>query len=374
MRPRNGDYGVFPRKLGNGKEIYYYWTYDSDGKRKFRSTGETTYEGAIKVCRSLLKKGQLLTEKQYAFSTFTEHLFIYEECPYIQNRLMKGKTYSRSWAAQERRILVGMIQPHFTDRDLREITEREIDDWVMSLRAERKGAKTINHVITILKIVFGFAVKERLIEENPCEHIEPFALMTREKGIFTNDELERLFKRYDLSLWKSEAHFALNMTAAVTGMRLGELLGLRICMVNGNVITVANAWNPLDGLKSTKNGKVREIPIPEVLGKLIDRLAFGRDSQSYVFSPGSTPIDHKTVYKHFSAALNGIGIPPTERLRRNITFHSYRHTFNTRLIESGMNPETVRLLTGHTAGMTARYSHIQLSRISLPELPFAIPS
>jgi len=372
MRPRNGEYGVFPRKLDNGKEIFYYWTYDSDGNRKFRSTGKTTYEEAIKVCRNLLKNGQLLTEKRYSFSTFTERFFIYDECPYIQNRLMKGKTYSRAWAAQERRILMGLIQPHFAERDMREITEREIDDWIMSLRAERNGAKTINHIITILKIVFGFAVKERLIEENPCEHIEPFALVSREKGIFTDMELGTLFKSFDPRIWKFEAQYALNMTAAATGMRLGELLGLRICMVNGNVITVANAWNPLDGLKCTKNGKVREIPIPEVLVKTLARLSEGRDPQSYVFSFGAIPMDHKTVYKHFNAALNAIDIPPTERLRRNITFHSYRHSFNTRLIESGMNPETVRLLTGHTAGMTARYSHVQLARIPLPELPFAL--
>jgi hypothetical protein len=34
-----------------------------------------------------------------------------------------------------------------------------------------------------------------------------------------------------------------------------------------------------------------------------------------------------------------------------------------RLLESGLAPETVRLLTGHSAGMTARYSRIQLTNI-----------
>lgn len=54
MRPRNGEFGIYPRKVGNGKEIYYYWTYDSEGKRKYRSTGKLTYEDAVKVCRNLL--------------------------------------------------------------------------------------------------------------------------------------------------------------------------------------------------------------------------------------------------------------------------------------------------------------------------------
>jgi len=374
MRPRNGEFGVFPRKMSDGKEIFYYWSYDSEGVRKYRSTGKKTYEEAVKFCRNLLKNGRLLEEKRYLFSIFTEKLFIFDECPYIQNRLLKGKTYSRSWAARERQILLRTILPQFKDRDMREITEREIDDWIMSLRALRTGYKTMNHIITILKIIFGFAVKEKIIDENPCEHIEPFSITPREKGVFTIKELDELFSRVDPKVWSSEAHYALNMTAAVTGMRLGELLGLRICMVSGNVITVANAWNPVDGLKSPKNGKKRQIPIPNALASLLVQLSNGREPNAYVFSPGKIPMDHKTVYKHFKAALDAIGLSKEERISRNITFHSYRHSFNTRLIESGMNPETVRLLTGHTAGMTARYSHAQLVHISLPELPFAATS
>jgi hypothetical protein len=38
------------------------------------------------------------------------------------------------------------------------------------------------------------------------------------------------------------------------------------------------------------------------------------------------------------------------------------------LIESGLTPETVRLLTGHSAGMTARYSHAQLQNINYPAI------
>jgi hypothetical protein len=36
------------------------------------------------------------------------------------------------------------------------------------------------------------------------------------------------------------------------------------------------------------------------------------------------------------------------------------------LLESGLPPETIRLLTGHSAGMTARYSHAQLVNLTYP--------
>ena len=82
---------------------------------------------------------------------------------------------------------------------------------------------------------------------------------------------------------------------------------------------------------------------------------------------GRTPIDHKMVYRHFWHALSKIGINNELRKERNVSFHSYRHTFNTMLLEAGVHPETIRLITGHSAiNMTARYSHIQLS--NMPEI------
>jgi integrase len=86
----------------------------------------------------------------------------------------------------------------------------------------------------------------------------------------------------------------------------------------------------------------------------------------FIFTYNTLPMSHKSVYKRFYVALDTIGLDKAERKARNITFHSYRHLFNTRLLESGLAPETVRLLTGHSTAMTARYSHVQLANLKIP--------
>jgi len=53
--------------------------------------------------------------------------------------------------------------------------------------------------------------------------------------------------------------------------------------------------------------------------------------------------------------------------RLNKSLYSYRYLFYIMLIESGLAPETIRLLTDHSLGMTARYSHAQL--INLKQTP-----
>lgn len=367
--PSESTFGVYPRRLKSGKTVFYYWAYASSGKRIYKTTGVDSYEKAIRYCRDLLKFGKLVNEKRYTFSCYTSDFFLYDICPYIRTRLLHGKSYTKSWAMAQRNLLLSRIFPEFGDFDIREIYEDRIESWLYKLKQEGVGTKTLNHLITILRIIFGYALKSRDIDENPMEHIELFALKSAEKGILSREELKRLFIDESASLWDSKMHYTLNLTAAITGMRLGELLALRFNMIQPSYITVAYSWNTLDKLKCTKNGKVRKIPIPDMLYRLLCFLGENKESTDFVFSSGKKPIDHKTVYKYFYRALEKIGLSKTIREEKNITFHSFRHGFNTMLLESGIAPETVRLLTGHSAGMTARYSHVQLANMNY-SLPF----
>jgi integrase len=139
-------------------------------------------------------------------------------------------------------------------------------------------------------------------------------------------------------------------------------------------IIIEHSWNCLEGLKGTKSGKTRVVPISFNLAKALNNYISINNVCGYIFSSnnGKTPINHKVVYKHFWNALFKIGISTKLRKTRNISFHSYRHTFNTMLLEEGLNPETIRLLTGHsTQNMTARYSHVKLN--NMPEIISKLP-
>jgi len=357
-------FGVYPRKLKSGKTIYYYWANLGKGKRVYRSTGESTYEKAILHCRNLLKIGKLAVEKSCIFAKYTEHFFVWDECLYIKSRLLHGKSYTRGWAKKQLNLLITRIIPEFGDLDIREIYEKRIDGWLLRLKEEGVGFKTLNHLITILRIIFSYAVKAHDIEESPMANIELFSVKIPEKGILSREELVRLFPEDYGTVWQSKMHYTLNLTAVFTGMRLGEILALKYEMVNQNYITVAYSWSESDGLKCPKNERIRIVPIPEYLYMLLRSLNNDGKPSDYIFSNrGDKPLDHKSVYKHYYQGLDKIGITREVRASRRLSFHSYRHLLNTLLLESGIPPETVRLITGHNAQMTAHYSHIQLKNI-----------
>jgi integrase len=287
---------------------------------------------------------------------------------------LHGKSYTKGWAKAQRNLLAARIIPEFGSLDIREVYAKRVDAWLLRLKEEGTGYKTLNHLITILRIVFGYAAKAHDIEENPMGHIERFSGKSPEKGILSRDDLARLFSG-DGAVWPSRMHYALNLTAAATGMRLGELLALKFEKVEPYFITIAYSWSDTDGLKCPKNGRERKVPISESLYMLLHSLGDGRQPSDFIFSSrGDKPIGHKTVYKNYYHGLGKIGITRDLMREKRLTFHSYRHLFNTLLLECGVAPETVRLFTGHSARMTAHYSHVQLTSIQNPPLAsLAIP-
>jgi len=363
MRPRGSEFRVYPKKI-HGSIIFYFYTYDKNGKRRFRTTGKKNFDEAVRFCRNLQLKNQLHDEESLSFNAYTKDFFIFEKCPYINFRITRGHSYTRSWAKRQRYLLENILNQYFGAYALYKITFKEIGEFLLSLKNQNFSNKKLNHIITTLKNIFGYAEMERKIETNPCTGFKPFKVESPEKGVLTRDELDALFNEENRSqIWPEKMYFIINYMAVSTGLRLGELLALKPKDITSDLLKVSHSFNTDDGLKSTKNGKARVVRLYEKLVTLLTDFCREKQQDEFIFSlnNGKSPINHKTVYKRFWKALEKIGINKNERKHRNITFHSYRHYLNTYLLQSGWNPETVRLLLGHSGStMTARYSHIQL--------------
>jgi integrase len=74
------------------------------------------------------------------------------------------------------------------------------------------------------------------------------------------------------------------------------------------------------------------------------------NGQGYLFSEngGERPIERRRVLRALYAAFEKIGINDDERKKRNITFHSWRHFFNTRLRMANIADSKVQSVTGYS--------------------------
>jgi integrase len=136
------------------------------------------------------------------------------------------------------------------------------------------------------------------------------------------------------------------LTAAMTGLRQSELLGLRWRDVDWGAqrIRVRNAWvvgeHSADG-KSDLSTR-RSVPMADRLARELDRWSRrtvynGDDDLVFAHPHSGRPLDRTKLSRRFKQACANAGV-------RVIRFHDLRHTFSTRLAASGqpMRPRKIR--------------------------------
>lgn len=105
------------------------------------------------------------------------------------------------------------------------------------------------------------------------------------------------------------------------------------------------------------------MPLTDKVGKVLARvmeLTTYKEPADFVFCgrKRKAPLDHKIVQKRFAEALEGIGISDELRRDRGLSFHSWRHFFNSLLINGHVPLMKVQALTGHTTEkMSEQYFH-----------------
>jgi integrase len=299
-------FSLYRRRLLSGKVVFYYRTYNENGDLiTGRSTGQTTRTAAKEYCIRLNREGKLVPEKTAhikvpAFKDYSEGWWDYDTCPYLKSR--KGRRpISRGYAAQGLYAVANHLIPAFGERRIDLITEAEVDQWLTAFteqthlsndgkRVEHYKSSTANLAFKILKIMLNYAVKQKLIKTNPCKNVE--LLKTgdeKEIEILTPGEVKKLFPVKWETVWDERLFYTLNKLAACTGMRHGELLGLRGEFVYDTYIDVCAQYNRY-GYGDVKTHKPHNIPIPMGLRTDLE-LLMRENGEGYLFFhvPGLKP-------------------------------------------------------------------------------------
>jgi integrase len=162
--------------------------------------------------------------------------------------------------------------------------------------------------------------------------------------------------------WADDRAKLANMLAMVTGMRAGEIQGLRVQDLGKDCLYVRHSWNGMDGLKTTKTNESRvvEVPFPGFIWDLLTiarNNPHGQSMDGYIFwaeRKPDRPMEQMIFNRDLWKALMQAGMSETSA--KVYTFHGWRHYF-TSYMKERVNEKLLQQQTGHkTLVMLEHYS------------------
>jgi integrase len=260
------------------------------------------------------------------------------------------------------------------NRPIAELTSFQLEQWRTKRRKAGRLDTTINRDLDALRGVLSKAIEWGLITEHPMQgvraarvdaigrlrYLSPAEEQRLRAALDTRDEARR-DGRTRFNAWRAERgyktlpevtgypdHIApITLVALNTGLRRGELLGLTWGDVDlgANRVTVRG--------DSAKSGMTRYVPLNSEARNVFTawRGPADRTSRDLVFPgpQGEQMFSLKTAWQKVATAAN----------LKDFTFHDLRHTFASKLVQAGVDLNTVRELLGHAdIKMTLRYAHL----------------
>jgi integrase len=279
------------------------------------------------------------------------------------------------------------ISPRLGDKPVDRVTIAEVETVAAAMLDAGLAPKTVRNVITFMHSVFEHAIDRGWTVQNPVRRAS--RPKRRRAGdanpdiqFLTVPELEAVLRaipdevvvRAPAPTRRGRAGSAppvppdvlgpvirvIVLTAAMTGLRQSELLGLRWRDLDWTAqrIRVRNAWvrgeHSAEG-KSDLSTR-RSVPMADRLARELDkwsrRTLYGADDDLVFAHPQSgRPLDRTKLTRRFKAACIEAGVRP-------IRFHDLRHTFATRLAASGQPMRTIQEFLGHADSKTTQiYAH-----------------
>lgn len=262
----------------------------------------------------------------------------------------KKKYVKKSTYAAYQLLIQNHIKPYFGD--LYEVNEEKVQQFVFDKLDAGLSEKTIRDIIIVLKMILKFGIKNGYLEYIQIDARFPSKQERKNLDVLSKADQKKFMEHLRNNFTFKNLGIFICLS---TGMRIGEICGLRWCDVDTaeGVIKVRHTLQRiyiiegetrhtellLDTPKTANS--VRDIPMSSELLKMLKSLNKVVNENYYVISNDIKPIEPRTYRNYYKKLCKQLDIP-------ELKFHGLRHSFATRCIESKADYKTVSVLLGHS--------------------------
>lgn len=229
-----------------------------------------------------------------------------------------------------------------------------LQDFLVEIGETGINERSQARLVSGIKSFYRFLIYKNKITQDPTELLEAPKIGLRLPEVLSLDEIEQILSAIDLSKPEGQRNRAIIEVLYGSGLRVSELINLKI----SNIYFEENYM-----LVEGKGSKQRLVPLSEESVKqiefwLLDRnqldIVKGNEDFLFLNRRGSklTRAMIFTIVKEL-AAIAGI--------KKNVSPHTFRHSFATHLLENGANLRAIQQMLGHESITTTElYTHIDI--------------
>jgi integrase/recombinase XerD len=237
-------------------------------------------------------------------------------------------------------------------------THRDLQLFFVSLADLGIHPRSRARILSSLRSYYSFLKLDDFITENPIDNIEAPAFGRHLPDILAMEEIDAVINAIDLSVAEGQRNRAIIETMYSCGLRVSELCALRLSdlYLDDEFVRVLG-----------KGDKQRLVPISS--RAVAEIQAYMRERVSVNICPGyedflflsyrrGKPLSRITVFHIVKELVAAAGI------NKNVSPHTFRHSFATHLLEGGANLRAIQSMLGHESISTTEiYTHIDRSRL-----------
>ena len=236
----------------------------------------------------------------------------------------------------------------------KEVETSHIEAYLGQITAQGLSKRSTARLLSALRSFFGWCVEEGEITENPCDRIDSPKMGKYLPEVLSVKEVEDIMESVDLKKPFGKRDRAILEVLYGCGLRVSEVAALRISHVyldEGFVDVIG------------KGDKQRLVPLGEVAADAIRAYLPTRPD------PAAPNFDDILFLNRFGKPLSRISIfnmvkdqAMVAGIQKEISPHTFRHSFATHLIENGADLRIVQEMLGHESILTTEiYTHIDSS-------------
>lgn len=279
---------------------------------------------------------------------------IQEFAAYLENVKKTSHNTMISYQADLKKMAAYFEERKITS--VREIGEMDLDGYLNYMKKERFASSSISRSVASIKAMFHFLQNQGTIEKDPSEHLHPPKVEKRAPEILSVEEVDLLMRQPDSGTPKGTRDMAMLELLYATGMRVSELIHLKVSDVNLN----------LGYVTCQEGGKERIIPIGNVCRNALiqykehAREVFVKEQNVDSFFTNCTgkAMSRQGFWKVLKGYADEAGI------KKDITPHTLRHSFAVHMLQNGADVKSVQEMLGHSDISTTQvYLNMNVNRI-----------